>query len=489
MVELLLSDWRVDLGDQTLTALTATATEKGHSDIVKLLQRLARLKSPLQQTSRLTMPEDFRSRSGSAASASASASASAAKSPRLSSASPSPISQNHPSSIANPSTTSSLLTKQEEDLKTVILKGGDESIETVRRLLLTVNPASDNNAALSVACAAGHLIITRLLLSDIRVDPSDNDNDAIRMAASRGQVEVVRLLLSHPRVDPAACDNAAIRLACAGGYLQVVDLLLSDSRVDPTAESNNAIRVAAEAGNEGIVRRLLADARIDPAAKENYAIVLASFKGHTQVVWLLLSDARVDPAANDNAAIRFAAANGNADVVKLLLGSLRINPTAMKNIATRAACEKGHVKVVEMLLSDALVDPSIELLESLLNIATQNGHSELVKILQRFTKVKATEMKQEGKRRRGSSNSAACESISSPAKKAQQSEVLPVNAVAKVSSIPDNKNSSNNKNAAVALTHGKAVLKEKLDLLDNLEKMRLEKVLEVSTDFERRDGR
>jgi hypothetical protein len=67
------------------------------------------------------------------------------------------------------------------------------------------------------------------------------------------------------RVDPSADDNEAVRLAAAHGHLAVVERLLQDERVDPSANGNYAVRWAARRGHLAVVERLLEDDRVDAA--------------------------------------------------------------------------------------------------------------------------------------------------------------------------------------------------------------------------------
>ena len=84
------------------------------------------------------------------------------------------------------------------------------------------------------------------------------------------------------------------------------------------------------------------------------------------VAQLLLADPRVDPTASDNWAIRCASYSGDASVVELLLADSRFSQTILdKNVIESAialASNNGHSKVVEILNrvdrpEDTLVDP------------------------------------------------------------------------------------------------------------------------------------
>jgi ankyrin repeat protein len=162
------------------------------------------------------------------------------------------------------------------------------------------------------------------VLLKLNVDPSADNNFAIGLASANGHIAVVQLLLNDKRVDPSADDNYAIRRASANGHIAVVQILLNDKRVDPSTHRNHAIQLASAKGNTAVVQLLLNDKRVDPSAHRNFAIQLASANGHTAVVRLLLNDKRVDPSAGNNYAIRCASNNGQIDVVQLLKADKRV---------------------------------------------------------------------------------------------------------------------------------------------------------------------
>lgn len=232
--------------------------------------------------------------------------------------------------------------------------------EIAERLLRDerVNPAANGNHAIRVAAAKGHAAIVEHLMRDVRVDPAAKDHEAVRKAAECNHVVVVERLLRDERVDPAANNNEAIRVAAKLGHTEVVERLLQDARVDPAADNNGAIRWAAEDGHAETVERLLRDARVNPAANSNEAIRAAAKKGHATVIERLLQDERVDPAVNDNKPICVAAQFGHSKVVDRLLQDVRVDPAANRNEALGWAAKKGHLGVTECLLRDARVDPA-----------------------------------------------------------------------------------------------------------------------------------
>ena len=93
----------------------------------------------------------------------------------------------------------------------------------------------------------------------------------------------------------------------------------------------------------------------------------------------LLGDPRVDPSSNNNA-IQVASKNGHTEIVKLLLGDPRVDPTTYNNKAIRVASENGHTEIVKLLLGDPRVDPSVDD-NFAIQLASKNGHTDVVKLL------------------------------------------------------------------------------------------------------------
>lgn len=112
-------------------------------------------------------------------------------------------------------------------------------------------------------------------------------------ACLRGKVDLVRELIEDPRVDPAAEDNWAISDAAYRGHARIVQMLLADARVDPSVRRNEPLCRAAREGHADVTRLLLSHHKVDPSANNNYAIIEAARRGHAAVVKLLLTDQRI----------------------------------------------------------------------------------------------------------------------------------------------------------------------------------------------------
>ena len=96
----------------------------------------------------------------------------------------------------------------------------------------------------------------------------------------------------------------------------------------------------------------------------------------------------IDVSAYGIYAIRWASAKGQLSVVELLLSDPRVDHTAGDNCAIKRASLFGHASVVELLLADSRFDKNV--IESANATASNNGHSNVVKILQRVDRPEDT---------------------------------------------------------------------------------------------------
>ena len=150
------------------------------------------------------------------------------------------------------------------------------------------------------------------------------------LACAIGSLDMVRLLLADKRVNPAADQNWALTVACmhentacdlhSEDSLKVVRLLLDDPRVNPVDHNCKAIRVASENGNADTLMMLLADDRVraDLSVDTDRALLLACKNGHLEVVRVLLENGRANPAVICGPATCLAQKNGHTDVAELL---------------------------------------------------------------------------------------------------------------------------------------------------------------------------
>ncbi len=88
----------------------------------------------------------------------------------------------------------------------------------------------------------------------------------------------------------------------------------------------------------------------------------------------------LDPSSEHNSPIRSAAKNGHTKIVKLLMKDSRVDPSEQNNSAIRHAVDKDYTSIVKLLLRDERVNPSVD--DQLPIIcASMNGNVEIAELL------------------------------------------------------------------------------------------------------------
>lgn len=237
------------------------------------------------------------------------------------------------------------------------IKNGDTP--TVIGLLDMVDPALDNNLAMTLAIQGGHRDIVDMLLNDVRIDVNDS---MLKEAVDANQPAIVSLLLREPLIDPAFDDNYAIKKASEMGYTDIVRILLSDSRIDP----EDSLILAIQNNHLGVVRQLLNDIRTNVKANDNQALMTAVY-GYGidyEIVRELIRSMEVDITARNNAAIRKFITDGDLRLVQLVFEETVLDPAFDDNTPLALAANFGHHDIVAYLLRQRNVveniDPSAE---------------------------------------------------------------------------------------------------------------------------------
>ena len=192
-------------------------------------------------------------------------------------------------------------------------------------------------------------------------------------------------------------DRNPLLTACCHGHVQIIKLLHEyGAQVDlQNNQGWTALMQASQNGRCEVVRLLHEyGAQVDLQNNGGWsALMAASADGHCEVVKLLHEyGAHVDLQNNDGLSALMAASYcGHFEVVKLLL-QYGAQVDLQKNdgwSALMAASVDGHCEVVKLLLQyGAQVDLQHN---GALMIASQNGHSETVEILQSIMHNSATE--------------------------------------------------------------------------------------------------
>lgn len=130
-----------------------------------------------------------------------------------------------------------------------------------------IDPAANNNLAICLAAANGHVEIMECLLSTKRVDPAIDSNSPLNSACSNGHASAAAYLLSHPKVK-LNLNNLSI--ACKNGHADVVDLLLKDPRSEDFI-GKDLLNIALDAERFETVVILMNDYRMK--TPENFQLI------------------------------------------------------------------------------------------------------------------------------------------------------------------------------------------------------------------------
>jgi len=278
--------------------------------------------------------------------------------------------------------------------------------EVVRLLLghadIDVNRCFDRDfAPFFVACECGHVDIVKLVLKDGRADfnkPQYQGATPFFMACQQGHVEVVRLLRDNPQIDLNRCrDTGAtpLYIACEFDHPEVVKELLQSPKLDLNKQRNGGFTPlfrSCEKGRLAIVKLLLADERINvnlASDKGATPLYVACQEGRAEVVRELLAHPSVDKnKCFDTTFTPFfvACESGHLAIVELMLQDPDIDvnkPQYQGATPFFMACQKGHLKVVKCLLQSSRIDFNMprDTGATPLYIACEFNHPEIVREL------------------------------------------------------------------------------------------------------------
>lgn len=116
---------------------------------------------------------------------------------------------------------------------------------------------------------------------------------------------------------------------------------------------------------------------IDIHANHNQALSYSALNGHLEIVKLLIVYG-ANMLARDSHALRYSSLNGHLEIVKLLI-ACGANVLAYNGQALQLACLNGHLKIVQLLIG---VGANVD--DYSLELATENSHIEVVKILKMY---------------------------------------------------------------------------------------------------------
>uniref|UniRef100_A0A0A9WC50 Ankyrin repeat and KH domain-containing protein 1 n=1 Tax=Lygus hesperus TaxID=30085 RepID=A0A0A9WC50_LYGHE len=259
---------------------------------------------------------------------------------------------------------------------------------------------SNNDTALTLACAGGHEELCELLLSrGANIEHRDKKGfTPLILAATAGHEKVVEILMNHQADMEAQSErtkDTPLSLACSGGRYEVVELLLSKgaNKEHRNVSDYTPLSLAASGGYVNIIKLLLTHgAEINSRTGSKLGIsplMLAAMNGHTAAVKLLLdmgSDINAQIETNRNTALTLACFQGRHEVVSLLLDRrANVEHRAKTGLTPlMEAASGGYVEVGRVLLdkgADVNAPPVPSSRDTALTIAADKGHCRFVELL------------------------------------------------------------------------------------------------------------
>lgn len=293
-------------------------------------------------------------------------------------------------------------------LEVAVAKGYTEVVEMLLNHHAVVNtPSNEKHQPLQIAIEKGYTEIAKLLLANkADVHSWVGSRTALLAAVDAGDFDIVKLLLDNGADSNAAEKECTVLQTSwyAGMIDQILDLDVylhgnldgeHDSHPDSmraTVNGRTALQTAAEQGYTSIVELLLvnnADVNAPPAGKDGLtALQGAASNGHQIIVDLLLgnkADVNAKPSLNGRTALQGAVCCGNAYISKqLLVAGADVNaPSSGVSCGTalQIAIETGNAAIVEQLLARGANSKAKTSRGTLLQIAIQKKHTEIVKLL------------------------------------------------------------------------------------------------------------
>ena len=264
-----------------------------------------------------------------------------------------------------------------------------------------LNKGADVNAALRMAAENTDVrnvqAVQALLQADADVNAQDEQGStALMMAAYQNHVGVVKALIAADadvNKQDNAIGNTALMFAVIQGHVDSVKALIAaGADVEKQNEhGNTALMMAAYHNHVNIGKELLrAGADVNAQNEQgNTALMIATLQGQLDSVKALIA-ANADVEKQDNAigntALIVAANKGHVEIVQALIaaGANVDKPNNHEHgiTALMMAAHHNHVGVVKKLLgAGADVNAQNEQGENALKIATNEGHKQIVNLL------------------------------------------------------------------------------------------------------------
>ena len=280
-----------------------------------------------------------------------------------------------------------------------------------------------------LAASNGHLNVVKFFVHNMSCDISSTDDlgrTPLHLASHSGHLNVVKYISAIiPQSDLVCQDqnqSTPLHLASSGGYLEVVKFLTENGKYNlmfRDKDQKSPLHLAAANGHLEILHHFAIKFKEESSLlmKDGSPLHYAAYNGHLEVVKFFSEAMKCDPTISDNfgkTSLHYASQNGHSNIVKYLTDFCHCDPVRRDNnkmsplclaVATGqleiikyymtkitkldsaallcSAVSSGHIGVVKFFIEDMKCDTHFtdDLGRSLLHLASEHGHLEVVKYL------------------------------------------------------------------------------------------------------------
>lgn len=209
------------------------------------------------------------------------------------------------------------------------------------------------------ACEFGHVAVMQWLLSKglTAADARSENNAALRLASAEGHLDIVRVLfeeLHFSAVDACPSHNSVLQSAIEAGHMLIVEYLFKTVGLALTdAHRNAALQTACCSGHLAIVKFFVEELDCTPADVKCYDdVVRGGFVPVLQYLWEL-DPLQVIDMRTRASHLRAVAANGALDMLQFLARTQNFTIAILRagdDAIAREAAEEGHVHIVRWMM-------------------------------------------------------------------------------------------------------------------------------------------
>lgn len=228
-----------------------------------------------------------------------------------------------------------------------------------------------SNNAFKLACEKNLIEIVQELLKDDSIDPSSNNNKCLDIACYRGYVEIAKLLLNHEKVkqkDLKCAFDSAVNL----NIPKIIELFLPLTFIP----SKNTISRVCDLGLTQVLKEILQMKNIQ---LDYYAMMMTALRSNKlDIIQLLLEKSDIDLTYDNNYYIRYTVTNSKIEAFRLLLKHPQTTKEA-KEACLRISCIKNRMEFINLLIAED-IDFSTQNNKPI-KYAIKNNNIDVVKML------------------------------------------------------------------------------------------------------------